>query len=330
MSAPLNILVVDDEPLVAKGLEVSLHQLGYRVVALADTGEEALEKIAAHRPNLVLMDIRIKGAMDGIQTAEKIRAQFDIPVIFLSAFVDDETLQRAKVTEPFGYIVKPFERQNLQSTIETARYKHQMERRLKESEQRYIATLRCLAEAVVATDTDGRITFLNPAAEKLSGWPAAEALGRPVEEVFQIFDEQTRLPLRGFAEATETWISRLSPREFLMDRSRTEVPLERSTALIKDDKGAVLGMVLVLIDISARKQANAEREKLIGELQAALASVKTLSGLLPICCHCNKIRDDQGYWNRLESYISSRSEAGFTHGVCPDCMKKYYPQIGAS
>src|ERR1044072_7195613 len=110
MSSPLNLLVVDDEPLVAKGLEVSLHQLGYRVVALADTGEEALEKIAAHRPNLVLMDIRIKGAMEGIETAEKIRAQFDIPVIFLSAFGDDEPLQRAKVPEPFGYIVKPFER----------------------------------------------------------------------------------------------------------------------------------------------------------------------------------------------------------------------------
>jgi len=105
----------------------------------------------------------------------------------------------------------------------SARYKHQMERRLKESEQRYIAALRCLAAAVVATDMVGRITFLNPAAEKLSGWPADKALGRPAEAVFNIYDEQTCLPLRGFAETTDAWINRLSPRAYLVDRNPRSV-----------------------------------------------------------------------------------------------------------
>jgi len=130
-----HILVVEDENIVAKDIEHRLKALGYNVSALASSGEEALQKARDACPDLVLMDIRLKGAMDGVDTAEELRRQFNVPVVYLTAYADANTLQRAKVTQPFGYILKPFEERELYTCIEVALYKHQMERRLKESEQ---------------------------------------------------------------------------------------------------------------------------------------------------------------------------------------------------
>ncbi len=114
------ILVVEDERVVARDIEKRLKKLGYVVAASVATGEAALEKVAAYRPDLVLMDIRLKGQMDGIEAAEQIRVVFGTPVIYLTAYADEATLERAKVTEPFGYIVKPFDERDLQVAIEIA------------------------------------------------------------------------------------------------------------------------------------------------------------------------------------------------------------------
>jgi len=114
------ILVVEDERVVARDIEKRLKKLGYIVPASVASGEEAIEKVAELRPDLVLMDIRLKGQMDGIEAAEQIRADFDIPIVYLTAYADESTLQRAKVTEPFGYIVKPFDERDLQVAIEIA------------------------------------------------------------------------------------------------------------------------------------------------------------------------------------------------------------------
>src|SRR5689334_12153209 len=118
------IMIVEDERIVAKDLQFRLQGLGYQVAAMASEGHDAISKATAQRPNLVLMDIRIEGDMDGIQTAEAIRSELDIPVVFLTAYADQATLARAKITEPFGYILKPFEERELQSTIEIALYRH--------------------------------------------------------------------------------------------------------------------------------------------------------------------------------------------------------------
>ncbi|GAB1544421.1 hypothetical protein NUACC21_70970 [Scytonema sp. NUACC21] len=118
--ADARILIVEDERIVAKDISKRLKNLGYVVVAAVSSGEEAIEKAAETRPDLVLMDIRLKGKMDGIKASEQIRAEFNIPVIFLTAYADEKTLQRAKVTEPFGYIVKPFDERELYAAIEVA------------------------------------------------------------------------------------------------------------------------------------------------------------------------------------------------------------------
>ncbi len=195
--AKTKILVVEDESIIAADIAMVLQNLGYEVTATVPSGEQAIEEVEGNKPDLVLMDIVIKGDMDGIETAEQMRSQFSIPVVFLTAFADEKTLERAKITGPFGYITKPFEETDLKVAVEIGLYKAKLE---------------------------------------------------------------------------------------------------------------------------------AERERLIVELQEALAKIETLSGLLPMCAWCKKIRNDEGYWQTVEQYISEHSKAEFSHGICLDCMEKFFPE----
>ncbi|MDY9923452.1 response regulator [Methanobacterium sp.] len=135
--ADTSIMLVEDEIIVAADVKNRLENMGYSVLGIFDTGEEAIQKAGELKPSLVLMDIVLKGEMDGIDAAQNIRELYDIPIIYLTAYSDEKTLERAKVTEPFGYVLKPFEDREIQSAIEMAIYKHQMEKKLKESEEKY-------------------------------------------------------------------------------------------------------------------------------------------------------------------------------------------------
>ncbi|MBT9439463.1 MAG: response regulator, partial [Desulfobacterales bacterium] len=174
------ILIVEDEGIIAKDIQSTLNRLGYSVIGIASSGEEAIKKAMEIHPDIVLMDIVLEGAMDGVEAAEYIHDHFDIPVVYLTAYSDDTTLQRAKITEPFGYILKPFHEKELYTTIEMALYKHTMQRKLKESEQWLATTLKSIGDAVIATDTGKLITFMNPVAEALTGWKQEEAIGKPL------------------------------------------------------------------------------------------------------------------------------------------------------
>jgi len=131
----VKILVVEDEPLAAMELQDRLESLGYVVVGVVSSGEEAIQKTAVTHPDLVLMDIVLKGDVDGVETAEQIQSRFNIPVVYLTAHSDEGTLQRARITEPYGYILKPFRERELHATIKMAIHKHKMEEELWESEQ---------------------------------------------------------------------------------------------------------------------------------------------------------------------------------------------------
>ncbi|MDZ7385371.1 MAG: response regulator, partial [candidate division KSB1 bacterium] len=163
MGTKARILVVEDIAITAMDIKRRLQTLGYQVVGIAASGEDAIAKAQRERPDLVLMDIKLKGEMDGVQAAEEIRRHLDIPVVYLTAYSDETTLQRAKITQPFGYVLKPFEERELHTAVEMALYRHTLERRLRESEQWLATTLRSIGDAVVATDAAGRITFMNPA-----------------------------------------------------------------------------------------------------------------------------------------------------------------------
>lgn len=130
---PIKILVVEDEIIVAEDIGFRLKKLGYIVTATVASGEEAIEKVTENQPDLVLMDIVLKGDMDGVTAAEKIRSKVDIPTVFLTAYADDKTLQRAKLTNPFGYIIKPFQQNDLRVAIEIALHRHEIETKMREA-----------------------------------------------------------------------------------------------------------------------------------------------------------------------------------------------------
>jgi PAS domain S-box-containing protein len=327
--AKLKILLVEDEAIVAMDVQERLRSLGYTVPAVASTGKAAIQKAAEAQPDLVLMDIKLKGGMDGIQAADEIRGRFDIPIVYLTALSDEATLQRAKATGPFGYLRKPFDEGELRTAIEIALYKHKSERKVKESEQWLATILNSMGDGVIATNAQGRIEFINPVAQELTGWRQEEAAGNDSTQVLNIINAETRGPAensvtRVLRDGLEVgWVNHT----LLIAKDGTEIPIDEKAAPITDDQGAITGVVLILKDISQWVRLEEARENLITELQETLAQVKTLSGLLPICTSCKQIRDDQGYWHQLENYLRDHSDTEFTHGICPDCARKLYPQI---
>lgn len=263
MSQP-RILIIEDEAIVALDIQDRLKDLGYAVAGMGERGDEALELVASTSPDLVLMDIRLKGDTDGITAAAAIRERWGIPVIYLTAFSEDSTLQRAKVTEPFGYVIKPFEDREIQSAIEIALYKHRAEQRLRESERRYATTLRSIGDGVIATDSGGQVTFMNPVAERLTGWSRTEAEGRPLAEVFRVANEQTRQAVEDPVAQVlrDGKVVGLANHTILFCRDGREIPIDDSAAPILDDMGKVAGTVLVFQDVSERRRKEAELRRI--------------------------------------------------------------------
>ena len=171
------ILIVEDEVVLAKGLQRKLEHLGYTVTAQAHTGEQAIEYAEHTQPELVLMDINLRGDMDGIEAAKQIRMCFSIPVIYMTAYDDDDTLQRAKITAPFGYILKPFEDPDLRIVLEIAFYRRDMEERLRESEQKYRELVQNANSIIMRITPHGKITFFNEFAQSFFGYTDAEIIG---------------------------------------------------------------------------------------------------------------------------------------------------------
>jgi PAS domain S-box-containing protein len=183
---PTTVLVVEDEALVASHLEACLKGFGYGV-RCASSGEEALELACRAAPHLALMDIRLAGDLDGIQTAVELR-RLGIPSIFLTAYADEEILERAKKAEPLGYLVKPFRERELRATLEMALRRAAIEKRLRERELWHYAILDTLREPVLLTDVTGRLSAMNRAAERMTGWRGEEARGLRFEELLAGFD----------------------------------------------------------------------------------------------------------------------------------------------
>jgi PAS domain S-box-containing protein len=232
------LLIVEDERIVADDLSDMLKSLNYNVLDIVSSGEEAVEKAEALHPDLILMDIRLNGAMDGVQAAEMIWTRLEIPVIYLTANADDSTLERAKSTLPFGYILKPFEERDLRTTLEIALYKHQMESTLKRMEGWYASVLDSLNDSVVATNAQGMITFMNPAAEALSGWSMREAYGKKFSDTFRISTEPAR------SASPNSGVRRVSGQ--LQTKEGSQITIECVITALRDAKGQRLGDLVVL------------------------------------------------------------------------------------
>ncbi len=178
-----SVLIVEDERIVAKDMKHTLERMGYAVAATASAGAQAVKMAGELSPDLVLMDIILEGDMDGIEAAEEIRSRFRIPVVYVTAYSDEQSVARAKATEPYGYIVKPFTKETLATTIEMVLNKAEMEARLRESEERYEALIETMAEGVILQDRDLRILHYNSAAKRILGFDAPEVIGRAAQEI---------------------------------------------------------------------------------------------------------------------------------------------------
>jgi PAS domain S-box-containing protein len=246
----MKILVVEDERIIAINLKESLESLGYTVPAIAASGEQAIEKATEFRPDLVLMDIWLKGTIDGIEAAQQIWDRLKIPTIYVTGHSDQSTVERAKITAPFGYILKPVKEQALYVAIETALQRY-------EREQLLSAILRGIGDGVIVTDKDCRVQFLNQVAESLTGWQLAEARDRELTEVFNIVDEQTQQPVGDVLTNVleQETIIYLEEQILLIPKQGKPIPVADSIAPIKNNNGAIAGAVLVFRDATQQRLA---------------------------------------------------------------------------
>ena len=271
MEERAKILVVEDERIVAEDIQQNLEHLGYAVTNIASSEKMALKYIEESPPNLILMDVVLKGPGSGIEAARSIRNQYDIPIIYLTAHADEQTLDHAKKTEPYGYLLKPFEERELESAIETALYKHKMEKILKSREALLSTTLNSIMDGVITTDSQEIVTFINPVAENCTGWLSENACGQPLYSVFRVIDETTQkqidLPGVELLRRKNTYTSK----ENLILHAKDDriVPIDFSASLIRDEAGRETGVVIVFQDITERRQAEAEKQKMQDQLLQA-------------------------------------------------------------
>lgn len=260
MKEAIRILVVEDESIVANDIRAILEEKGYTVIGMASTGEQALQLFHEKTPDLLLVDIVLQGEMDGVDFAEKVKESRYIPIIYLTAFSDESSLERMKKTIPYAYLQKPFHPNELYMTIETVWFKYQMEQKLREREEWFFTTLKSIGDAVITTDNTGRITFMNAVAETLTGWTLQEALHHPLEEVFRIENEFTGKPVtHPVQKVLQTGgVVGLANHTILVSRDGRCIPLDDSGSPIRNDKGEITGVVLVFKDITERKKAEKE------------------------------------------------------------------------
>lgn len=266
---PARILIVEDERIVAIDLAQTLVGLGYLVVDTVATGENAVDEARRQRPDAILMDIRLAGAMDGVTAAALIRAELGIPVIYLTAHADDNTLQRAKETEPLGYLVKPFRGAELRCAIEIAIHRHEIDARLRAREQWLATTLHSIADGVVVTDAQQKVTLLNPVAEALTGWKHHEALGRALDDIMSLVAERARVPIAspvGWALRQRS-VAYLQEDAVLIARGGAATPIADSVAPMMNELGEVVGGVMVFRDVTEQRRMECEIQRLNAELE---------------------------------------------------------------
>lgn len=249
------ILIVEDEGLVARDLESMVRNLGYRVVGVCSSGEEAFRLINTRRPDLIIMDIVLQGRMDGIKTADEIRRHYNLPIIFLTAHTDEATFQRAKVTNPLAFLHKPVEQKELLTVIEMALYKHRIEMKLQEKEKWLSTILEGIADGVIATDAHGVVTFMNPVAAALTGWKPDSGLSRRLEDIVMLYDgdKETSFFLSPQEIIEHGGFPKNIPNLWIVNQQK-KTPVEIKASIIHDENGAPAGLVILLHDITERRQ----------------------------------------------------------------------------
>jgi PAS domain S-box-containing protein len=298
-----SILIVEDERIIARDLQQMLTELGYDVYATASNADDALAKAAERRPDLVLMDIRIEGSRDGVETARILQSFHDVPVVFLTAHADDATIARATQTAPYGYLIKPVKPADLRSAVEVSIFRHGIEHEVRERERWLTTTLDAIVDAVIAVDVRGHVTYMNPAAASITGTCLADARDQPSQSVLRLAQiggqplEET--PLEVVLRTQEA--DKPVELELLRPDGRLSVIGSASPVL---DGRKLLGAVLVFRDITQQKRLERQlfesaRLASLGAMAAGLAH-EVSNPLAVVMTNAGMLEDD------LQATLSNR------------------------
>jgi diguanylate cyclase (GGDEF)-like protein/PAS domain S-box-containing protein len=247
------ILIVEDEKIIAIDLQRRLERFGYTVVGMVGEGENAVSLALELQPDIILMDIMLAGKMDGIDAAKTIKTSQDIPFIFLTAYTDEKTLERAKEVEPYGYILKPFKERELYTTIDIALYKHGIEQKLTRQERLFSAILHSINDGIIATDMDLNVQFMNPVAEDITGFKESAARGRNITQFIALHDTKTKLDILAN-------VSQLGERSVFFNDVTIKnvmgqsIVVDGSITRIHERANATDGFVITLRDITELKR----------------------------------------------------------------------------
>ena len=315
----IRIMVVEDNEDAVLLMRMILEEHEFEICGMFGTGEEAVQYVQELAPDLILMDISLAGEIDGIEATEQIIQIIDVPIIYLSAHTDSKTLERAKITGPFGYIVKPVLAENLYASIEMTLYRHQMELKLKASEEKYRLLVEMSSDAIAIRRDEGYIYF-NRAFSNILGYSDVELAELDVQEIHTKHGHNMLIQSDIQRQGAKNNLSQYESEIKKKDGSVIEVEVSSAIIEYRGQKASFE----VLRDMTDRKA-------ILKQLQESVDKNKSLAGIIPICASCKKIRDEdkeQAPWIDPELFISERlPDVKFSHGICPDCAKILYPEI---
>ncbi|MGZ9165194.1 MAG: histidine kinase [Anaerolineales bacterium] len=299
------ILIVENVRTAAVDLQLRLERLDYVVVGTAESSEEAIAKIGELNPDIILMNIELREAGDGIKTGELIHAGYKTPVIYLTSSAGQETIHRARSSGPFGYIFLPPNDHQVYATIETAITRNQLENQLDQNRNWLSGILDSIGDGVIALNSHGQIYFINSVAQALTGWDQADAAGKYIYTVLRLFDEKTHqlLEIPGVENVGGGKKLSKSAETFLISRDGIAIPVQTNINLIKNNRGNTTGIVLALRDVTQDRKAlkeielQAQRAKILEQSASRLSiDLDTKAVLTSICSITN---------NALNAYASA-------------------------
>ena len=317
------ILIVDDQAYALQGASRIMKSAGFEVFE-ASNGNDCLRSVAENKPDLVLLDVVLPD-IDGREVCRRIKSDqetSDIYVILLSSIkVESDSQSDGLEHGADGYIARPVPNRELLARVKSMLRLKNTEKRLAEALEFNEKILSTSSVGVATYSSDGRTTFMNDAIPRIIGGAKDQVLS---ENFRQLESWKASGLLNDAEEALSTGAEKMRQVHIVTTFGK-EVWLDCHLRRFKS--GDEYHLLLTINDITSLKLAEQDKEKLIEDLREALSKVKTLSGFLPICASCKKIRNDKGYWEQIESYIRDRSEAEFTHSICPECARKLYPEL---
>jgi PAS domain S-box-containing protein len=268
-----SILIIEDSFIIALHLQTTLESDGYTVVGKFDSGEACLQYLESNKPDIVLMDIMLNGTLDGIETAHVINTKYHLPVIYITALTDKNTVERAKITQPYGYLTKPFEDREIFTVIEMALYKHRVESQLRQSELRYFSTVSSISDAVIVIDTNFRITYMNPSAEKLTGYSLQHVRDLMLSAILRLKSSEDDSIFVNPAQCPVGHYNRNGMPDdlVLIANNDSERPIgESSFSPIFDNKEKCIGLIIIFRDLTEKREHERIKRDLEKQRLAAL------------------------------------------------------------